>query len=219
VVVAFGFSVAVVSLWDARYLVSVSPFFALWLGAAVWALPHLLARLPLPPALTARTPVAAAALLAAMAVPPLVSLYADPAYRVADLRAAIAYVHQNYRPGDAVLHANYQSYLPTLWYDHLNPSAGDGPHPAPCVWPSLPPAWCQGSPYRQVYVNPALTPFAEGVRNVRQGWLVVLSNHNKIGDAQAQLTEAQARLNQASFRTAGGRQFTGVHVVPFARTP
>ena len=52
VVLAFGFSALVVSLWDTRYLVSMSPFFALWLGAAIAWLPGVLravaVRLPAP---------------------------------------------------------------------------------------------------------------------------------------------------------------------------
>lgn len=219
VVVAFAFSVAVVSLWDARYLVSVSPVFALWLGGAVTSLPHLIARLPLPSRVVNGAPLAAAGLLAIMAIPPLTSLYGDAAYRAADLRGAMTHVHRGYQPGDAILHTNYQSYLPALWYDHVAGSPGDGPHPAPCVWASLPPAWCQGSPYREAYVNPALTTFAEGARDIRQGWLVVLYNHNRTGDAEAQLAEARGHLASSGLRVAGERQFSGVYVLRIVRSP
>jgi len=214
VVLAFGFSVVVVTLWDARYLVSVSPFFALWLGAAVANAARSLAPVGwLFPILPMRwAPVVLTALLAAMALPPLWSLYADPAYRAANLRAALSLVHGGYRPGDAIVHTNYQSYLPALWYDHQQPERGDGPHPAPCVWASLPPAWCAGSPYREVYVNPALTTFDGGVRDVHSGWLLVLYNHNKLGDADAQLAEARGRA-AAQFTIRDVYRFTGVYVL------
>lgn len=213
---AFGFSAVVVSLWDARYLVSVSPFFALWLGAAVSALPGALARLSLAQPWRRWAALAAAALFAAMSLPPLVSLYTDPAFRSADLRGAMAAVHAAYAPGDAILHTNYQSYLPALWYDHRQPLGGDGPHPVPCVWSSMPPAWCSASPYREVYVNPALTPVAEATRDLDRGWLVVLYNHNKRGDAEVQLHQARAVLEPA-FATELVRSFSGVHLLRFRR--
>ena len=73
---------------------------------------------------------------------------------------------------------------------------------------SLPPAWCAGSPYRELYVNPDLTPFAEGVRDVGHAWLVVQYNHNKPGDDAAQLGNAR-QLVAGLFSVATTYQVTG----------
>lgn len=214
VVLAFGFSALVVSLWDTRYLVSMSPFFALWLGAAIAWLPGglrgLAVRLHRPMLARAAGWALPAGLLLvlAMAPAPLWSLYRDPAQRSADVRAAMREAHARYQPGDTILHTGYQTYLPALWYDHQDPTRGDGPHPAPCTWVSLPPAWCAGSPYREVYVNPDLTPFAEGVRGVGHAWLVVQYNHNKPGDAEAQVAHAR-QLAAGRFTVAPVYQVSG----------
>ncbi|HLC30154.1 MAG TPA: glycosyltransferase family 39 protein [Dehalococcoidia bacterium] len=204
---AFTFSALVTPLWDPRYLVFLSPFLALWLGGALACF-----TLPWKPLRSAGQPLALA-LLVVMSLPPLGSLYLDPAFRAPEIRSGSEWVRARYQQGDLILHINYQSYLPALWYDH---QSTPGPYPeggysAPCVWDSLPDAWCTASPYREGYVNLELEDFARATDGERRVWLMVLYNHNWPGeDAKAQgLVE---RLRGQDFALGQSARFTGVLV-------
>jgi len=230
-------------LWDPRYFVILSPFFGLWLGYAVDAVPAALwPRLPI---LGTRARPAFDNLLAltvvAMAVPPLISLYLNPAFRSPDIRAGSQWIREQVGPGELILHINYQSYLPALWYDHsaagkpvLSPSAepvlsraeGLGVRSAegtpalpgysvPCVWESLPDAWCSGSPYRQGYVN---LERGEAIPDEPRIWLMALYNHNRTGEKE----EVQRRMQVLwgrRFIDAARAAYTGVLVYRLDRVP
>ncbi|MBI2886946.1 MAG: glycosyltransferase family 39 protein [Chloroflexi bacterium] len=210
---AFLFSLLVIPLWDPRYLVVLSPFLALWLG-------HALASLETPwPRRGAALKPLAGALLVAMSLPPLASLYLDPAFRAPEIRSASHWTHTRYLEGDLILHINEQSYLPALWYDHQEAGSGGGSEqgfPAPCLWQSLPDAWCDRSPYRVGYVNLERQDFSQAVASESRVWLTVLYNHNWPGEA----AKAQAlveRLRGQSFRVGQAARFIGVEVYELVR--
>lgn len=195
-------SVLSAPLWDPRYFVMVSPFFALWLGYAVVA--------------QARVPVLhglATGLILAMSVPPLVSLYENPAFRSPDIRAGSAWIREHHQQGELIMHVNYQSYLPALWYDHQ--TSGDGPYLVPCVWESLPDAWCSGSPYRQWYVNLDRNEVFPSEQRI---WLMALYNHNKTGEEE-QVRRRMQELWGGSFTVAAEAWYTGVLVYRLDRIP
>lgn len=185
VVLVYLISVVSAPLWDPRYFVMVSPFFALWLG---------------------RTRLAGAALIVLVSILPLVSLYTNPAFRSPDIRAGSAWIRDQHQPGEMILHVNYQSYLPALWYDHQ--TSGNGPYAVPCVWESLPDAWCSGSSYRQAYVN---LDRGEGMPDERRIWFMALYNHNKTGERE-QVRLRMRDLWAGRFNVGEEVELTGVLV-------
>lgn len=192
-------SVLSAPLWDPRYFVMVSPFFALWLGYA---------------AVSTRAPmVAGAILIALISIPPLVSLYATPAFRAPDIRAGSAWIREHHQAGEMILHVNYQSYLPALWYDHQ--AAGAGPYPVPCVWESLPDSWCRGSPYAQTYVN---LERGERIPDNQRIWLMALYNHNKTAE-EDEVRRTMQNLWAGHFTVGAEAEYTGVLVYRLDRIP
>ncbi|MEK7214352.1 MAG: glycosyltransferase family 39 protein, partial [Chloroflexota bacterium] len=212
------FSIVAVPLLDPRYLVVASPFLAVWVGQAVAASGMGVAGLlrgRLPEAGRRFAPPVLTLLLVLMSLPPLWSLYFDPAFASPDERAANAWLHERYTEGDLLLHLDYQSYLPALWYDHQRTAMGlPAPahsHPAPCTWESLPDAWCDASPYRRTYVNLDLQPLAEALKGERHIWLTTLDNHNKPAEAaQASQRVEQLMAGRYTFRPAAA--FLGVQL-------
>jgi hypothetical protein len=59
-------------------------------------------------------------------------------------------------------------------------------------------------------------PFDVGVRDVERGWVLVLYNHNKLGDGEAQLGGAR-RLLTPLFTVSDTYQFTGVYALHVQR--
>ena len=159
---------------------------------------------------------AAGSVIVLMAIPPLVSLYTDEAFGSPDLRAATAWVRERYRPGDLIVHTNYQSYLPALWYDHQSgTAASDGPFAAPCTWEALPRAWCSASPYPETYVNLQLDDFGSAMAGRKRLWLIGIFNHNHPGE-KGQLDADIGRLG-SGFSVAPLAFYTGVQVYQFER--
>ena len=209
---AFVFSAAATPLWDPRYFVFTAPFFALWLGAAIanHPFPRQVRRLP--------TTALLVGLLCVMALPPLISLYADPAFRAMDLRGGIHWAEHRYQEGDLITHVNYQSYLTSLWYAHQN--AGDKPsaksYPVLCIWASLPDDWCRASPYPEKYVNLSAQSFAEAVAGARRLLLIVPYNHNWSGEREKTL-DLVANLQGDAFTREETAEFSGVIVAGLIR--
>lgn len=209
---AFAFSAAATSLWDPRYFVFTAPFLALWLGTTIadHPLPHHIRRLP--------TTVLLVGILCVMSLPPLISLYTDPAFRSADLRGGILWAEQRYQEGDLITHINYQSYLTSLWYAHQN--AGDKPsaksYPVSCDWASLPDDWCSASPYPEKYVNLSSQSFADAVAGARRLLLIVPYNHNWLGEREKTL-DLVASLPGDSFTREQTAEFSGVIVAALRR--
>ncbi|MSQ27291.1 MAG: hypothetical protein EXR51_04020 [Dehalococcoidia bacterium] len=156
-----------------------------------------------------------ALLLVLTNLPPLWSLYFDPAFASPDERAANAWLHERYTEGDLLLHLDYQSYLPALWYDHQRIAMGrpapSRSHAVPCTWESLPDAWCDASPYRRSYVNLDLQPLDEALKGERHIWLTTLYNHNKPA-AAAQAAQRVEQLMAGRYAVKPAAAFLGVQL-------
>ena len=212
VALAFLFSALVQPLWDPRYLVFTAPFFALWLGAAV-------ANHPLPARIgRLQTTQVLIALLCAMSVPPLISLYTNGAFRAVDLRDGILWAERRYQDGDLITHVNYQSYLVSLWYAHQNPREDTSrqTYPVPCTWASLPDDWCSASPYRETYINLSTQSFSKVVIGEKRLLVVIPYNHNWRGEREKALDLIEQLKGDAFFRGESA-EFSGVVVAELAR--
>lgn len=213
VVVAFAFSVLVQPLWDPRYLVLISPFFALWLGYSLAGLLQHASRG------VRYMGVGALALLVIMAIPPLMSLYKNDAFFSPALRESVAWVRDQHQVGDLIVHVNYQSYLPALWYDQqwaASHGVAAGRFSVPCVWASLPDAWCSAAPYPQTYVNLEFQSFRQVMEGLSRIWLIVLYNQNKVGDEQRAEQLAEELAGQ-EFLIGTQERFLGVNVYELRR--
>ena len=137
------------------------------------------------------------ALLALLVLALLVSLgnyYGNPKYRKPPMRQAAAYVSQNFRPGDVVLHTSDGSYIPFLVYPH--PQAhfllrGD---PLPRKTEPVYAAW-----------EGAMIEAAELAGPYRRLWLVVALDHSIAFQQQAQASfdEAHPLLERAGVGSVG----------------
>lgn len=156
-------------LWDPRYLVFISTPLYILLAAALVGLPWASWR----PRPWLRG--AALALLVAMSLFPLSSLYQAPQFLSADVRAAAAWLRGQDQPGEPIVHINYQGYLPSVWYNRQ--AAGPGPYAIPCIWESMPRSWCQQAPYPETYLDRERTTLAAVARGAPRLWLVGLYDH------------------------------------------
>lgn len=210
IVLSFGISILGKPLWDPRYFVYISAPFYILVAQAIAEPPELLRRwawaskaLPF-------------VLVFAVSLPPLYSLYTDPNYKTPELKESAAWLQRQYRDGDIIMHVNYQSYLPYLWYSlslPARPLLGAASHAVPCVWPSLPERWCRQSPYRQSLLSQEPKGLSLKDAETKRVWLVALYNHTwELENESRKVDETVNRITGGLYEKLSTHRFLGVNV-------
>jgi hypothetical protein len=129
---------------------------------------------------------------------PIWSLFNDNVFRNADVRAAASWIRSQYQDGDLIVHTNYQSYLPSVWYNRRAGLAENRPlqYQIFRAWESMPEAWCLAAPYNETYVSLDYLDLRL-VDDAQRVWLTILYNHRS-SDESAQ--ELERLLQQAAGR-------------------
>ncbi|MBI4302240.1 MAG: glycosyltransferase family 39 protein, partial [Chloroflexi bacterium] len=210
VVAVYIISWKLTPIWDPRFLVFISSPFYILVARGIMTISLVVEnhRVPLKPV--------ALATMVLISGPPLYSLYREPLFRNQDLKGAASYIRSEYRVGDNILHLNYQSYLPFLWYNRQGAEDSLPVSDVPCVYDYVPKRWCQGVSYAElpfglVDANPWL------LKDVRQLWIVGLYTATFPGDSWKVKTGVEQFAGKWGYKEVALKQFWGVDVYLMAK--
>ncbi len=211
----FLMSLLIRPIWVPRYFVFISGPFCILVAYALWALWQRGRELGKAVSLLSL------ALLLLTSALPMWSLFNDDVFRNADVRAAASSIRSQYRDGDIIVHTNYQSYLPSVWYNRRAGLAEQRPlrYQIWRAWESMPEAWCLAAPYRETYISLDSLDLSQ-VDAGRRVWLVILYDHRQEQSGQEldRLLQSAASRVPSNYDLRDRQDLLGVTILLYEKT-
>ena len=219
IIFVFLVSVFVQPIWVPRYFVFISGPFCILVAyalSALWERGRQLRKAPI-----AIGAILSLALLVFTSALPIWSLFNDDVFRNADVRTAASWIRSQYQDGDIIVHTNYQSYLPSVWYNRRAGLAENRPlqYQILRAWESMPEAWCLAAPYNETYMSLDHLDLQQA-DHAQRVWLVILYNHrtpNESAQELDRLLQSVASSVPSTYDLRARQDFLGVTVLLYEK--
>jgi len=216
IIFVFLVSLLVQPIWVLRYFVFISGPFCILVAYALWALWERGRQLG------KAISILSLVLLVFTSALPIWSLFNDDVFRNADVRTAASWIRSQYQDGDIIVHTNYQSYLPSVWYNRRAGLAENRPlqYQILRAWESMPEAWCLAAPYNETYMSLDYLDLQQ-VDHAQRVWLVILYNHrtqNESAQELDRLLQSAATRVPPTYGLRARQDFLGVTFLLYEKT-